>query len=177
MDICYDELKSIIESHMSGTEKRLWITGHSLGAGVAPLFAYRLAKDGIDIQGIHTFAGPRIGNAKFCKLYKSRFPDHQRWALDNDLVTKLPFKFMNYQHFVAPNNIYADGKIILQDTEMKGRGKSKTHVPSAYIRSLYNLLPLEIKDRVPAPPSFRGVVTGDTALERHFNKLLQKEKD
>jgi hypothetical protein len=175
MDICYKQLKDIVAAHLQGTEKKLWITGHSLGAGIAPLFAYRLSEDGFDVQGIYTFAGPRVGNAKFCERYKARFPFHQRWVHDNDLVTRLPFKKMNYQHFVAPNNIYADGSMILADEEMKGRGKASTHVPSSYIKSVYNLLPLEIRDRVPSPPSFRGEAVGDAALEREFEKLMLEE--
>ncbi|GAB4284449.1 MAG: hypothetical protein Kow0029_31050 [Candidatus Rifleibacteriota bacterium] len=170
-DICYDEMKKIITAHLSGTEKKLWITGHSLGAGIAPIFAYRLAEDGFDIQGIYTFAGPRVGNKDFCSLYSQKFPDHQRYVLDNDLVTKLPFKSMRYDHFVAPNNIYADGRLVLADKEMKGRGKATTHVPSAYIQAIYNLLPLELRDKMPVPPAFRGEDARDAALERDFNKL------
>lgn len=170
MEIVYDDLKKLIDSHMSGTPKKLWITGHSLGAGVAPLFAYNLAEDGYDIQGIYTFAGPRVGNKKFCELYRKKFPDHQRWANNNDLVTKLPFKAMSYQHFVAPNNIYADGRMVLEDKEMKGPGKASSHLPKSYIHAIYQQLPLELRDKMPVPPSLRGSDFEDVELEREFNR-------
>lgn len=175
MDVCYRELKKIVQAHLNGTEKKLWITGHSLGAGVAPLFAYRLSEDGFAIQGIHTFAGPRIGNKKFAEKYQKKFPGHQRWVLDNDIVTKLPLKIMKYSHFVAPNNIYADGRMVVNDKEMKGPGKARTHVPTAYIQSVYNLLPLELRDRLPIPRTFRGEDLGDAEIERTF-KLIAKDE-
>lgn len=175
MDIAYDEMKNIIKSHLSGTDKKLWITGHSLAGGIAPLFAYRLAEDSFDIQGIYTFAAPRVGNDDFCKLYAKKFPDHQRWVFDNDIVTKLPMKAMKYKHFVAPNNIYADGKVVMGDQEMKGAGKATSHVPTAYINSIYNLLPLELRDQMPVPPTFRGEPVGDAELERDFNSKATDE--
>jgi hypothetical protein len=169
VDICYDELRKIVGAHLSGTAKKLWITGHSLGAGIAPVFAYRLAEDDVPIQGIYTFAGPRIGNDTFCRKYSKKFPDHQRWVFNNDIVTKLPFKKMRYQHFVAPNNIYEDGRVVLRDAEMKGPGKVKSHVPTSYIHAIYNLLPLDMRDRVPLPPAFRGADFSDAELERKIN--------
>lgn len=170
MDVVYDDLKNLVDAHMRGTPKKLWITGHSLGAGIAPLFAYRLAEDGIDIQGIHTFASPRISNKKFCELYRKKFPDHQRWVFNNDLVTKLPFKAMGFQHLVAPNNIYEDGRMVIRDYEMKGPGKAKSHLPKSYIHAIYQQLPLEIRDQMPAPPSLRGGDFSDVELEREFNR-------
>ncbi|HNS10543.1 MAG TPA: lipase family protein [Candidatus Ozemobacteraceae bacterium] len=179
LDIVYDDLKSLVDRHMAGVPKRLWITGHSLGAGVAPLAAYRLAGDGLDVQGVYTFAGPRIGNDNFAKAIKKRFPDMQRWVLDNDIVTKVPFKIMKFKHIVAPNNIYGDGKFAIADGEMKGPGKVKNHMPGMYLQKIYDLLPLELKDKMPPPPAFgsdRSVE--DAELERAFNgDAVKAEED
>ncbi|MFZ5950164.1 MAG: lipase family protein, partial [Candidatus Rifleibacteriota bacterium] len=169
MDVCYDEVKRLIQAHLAGTPKKLWITGHSLGAGIAPLFAYRLAEDGIDIQGIYTYAGPRIGNKTFCSQYRKKFPDHQRWVNNNDLVTKLPLKAMGFQHFSPANNIFADGRLEIQSSEMKGPGKASSHLPMAYIHAIYQLLPLELRDQLPVPPSLRANEQGDLELEKEFN--------
>lgn len=174
IDIVYDDVKKYVDSHMSGTPKTLWITGHSLGAGIAPLAAYRLSEDGVNVQGIYTYAGPRLGNDAFARIFRKRFPDMQRWVLDNDIVTKLPFKAMKFQHCAPPNNIYADGKLILSDSEMKGPGKVKTHVPGMYLQKIFDLLPLELKDKVPPPPAFGGDTgMADTELEREFTGAAQ----
>ncbi|MGB3006031.1 MAG: RICIN domain-containing protein [Chitinophagaceae bacterium] len=51
---------------LGGANKKVWITGHSLGGGLAQLFAYFLAKGyNIKPQGIYTYASPQIGNASF----------------------------------------------------------------------------------------------------------------
>lgn len=170
LDVVYDELKGHVERHMAGVPKRLWITGHSLGAGIAPLAAYRLAGDGISVQGVYSYAGPRIGNDMFVKAFRKRFPDMQRWVFDNDIVTKLPFKAMKFKHCAPPNNIYGDGRAVIADGEMKGPGKVKSHVPGMYLQKIYDLLPLELKDRVPPPPAFGGEAgVVDAELEREFN--------
>lgn len=178
MDVAYDELKKLVDSHMSGTPKALWITGHSLGAGIAPMAAFRLAGDGVSIQGLYTFAGPRIGNDAFVKAFRKRLPDMQRWVLDNDIVTKIPFKIFKYKHLCAPNNIYSNGKLTLQDSEMQGPGKVSNHVPGMYLQKMFDLLPLDIKDKVPLPSAFgsdQGVV--DSELERDFNGKQIREED
>ncbi len=178
LDVVYDELKKLVDAHMSGTPKTLWITGHSLGAGLAPLAAFRLAGDGLNIQGLYTYAGPRIGNEAFAKAFRKRLPDMQRWVLDNDIVTKLPFKVFKYRHLAAPNNIYSDGRMVLADGEMQGPGKVKNHVPGMYLQKIYDLLPLDIKDQVPPPSAFgsdQGVA--DAELERDFNGRLSAEED
>ncbi|HAE37704.1 MAG TPA: hypothetical protein DCG57_03580 [Candidatus Riflebacteria bacterium] len=174
IEIVYDELKKYVDSHMAGTPKRLWITGHSLGAGIAPMAACRLSDDGISVQGLYTYAGPRLGNEDFVKAFKKRFPDMQRWVFDNDIVTKLPFKAMKFQHCAPPNNIYADGKLVLADGEMKGPGKVRSHAPGMYLQKIYDLLPLDIKVVVPAPPGFgNDASSADAELERKFNGEAQ----
>jgi len=175
MEVAYDDLKKYVDSHMAGTPKRLWITGHSLGAGIAPLAASRLVDDGLSVQGIYTFAGPRIGNDEFVKAFRKRFPDMQRWVFDNDLVTKLPFKIMKFQHCAPPNNIYADGKMVLADGEMLGPGKARSHAPGIYLQKIYDLLPLDLKAVVPAPPGLvNDAGIADSELEREFNNTEQK---
>lgn len=178
IDVVYDNVKRLVDSHMSGTPKTLWITGHSLGAGIAPLAAYRLVGDGAGVQGIYTYAGPRLGNDGFVKAFQKRFPDMQRWVLDNDIVTKLPFKAMKFKHCAPPNNIYADGKFVVADSEMQGPGKVRNHVPGMYLQKIYDLLPLELKDKMPPPPAFgTDISVADTELEREFTGATREAEE
>ncbi len=49
-----------------GRTKKVWITGHSLGAGIAQLFANYLAKTkNIKAQGVYTFATPQFSDETF----------------------------------------------------------------------------------------------------------------
>lgn len=51
---------------LDGRNKKIWITGHSLGCGLAQLFAYYLAKQyQIQPQGLYLYASPQVGNSAF----------------------------------------------------------------------------------------------------------------
>lgn len=166
LDIVYPQLKDLVQKHLGAGQagtlgsatpvlaKRLWITGHSLGAGIAPLAAFRLSQDGIAVQGIYTYGEPRVGNKQFAEVYRTQLPLHQRWVDDKDIVTMLPYPWMKFQHLAKPNNIYPDGTTQLQDQPFTGMGKASAHQPGLYLQRLYNVLPLSLKDTLPAPPAF-----------------------
>jgi hypothetical protein len=66
-----ERMASHIKS-LGGASKKVWITGHSLGAGQAQLFAYYLAKvHGIKAQGVYGFAAPLVGTAEFYRDFES----------------------------------------------------------------------------------------------------------
>ncbi|MFZ2960386.1 MAG: lipase family protein [Candidatus Ozemobacteraceae bacterium] len=170
LDIVYPRLKAFINDHLASGDKKLWITGHSLGAGVAPLAAYRLAFDGIPVQGVYTYAGPRVGNDAFVDVFKERFPYNQRYVFDHDIVPMLPYSWMNYKHTSRPNNIYETGKIIIQDTPFTGKGKVPSHFPGVYLQKLYDTLSSDQKRLLPAPPALQAMdYVPDPALENMFN--------
>lgn len=51
---------------LDGEHKKVWITGHSLGGGLAHLFSYYLTKTTrIRPQGIYVYASPQVGNSTF----------------------------------------------------------------------------------------------------------------
>ena len=181
LEIVYPRLKELVLQHLAAGQagtlgsatpvlaKRLWITGHSLGAGIAPLAAFRLAKDGIPVQGVSTYGEPRVGNPAFAEAYRTIIPRHQRWVNDKDIVTMLPFPWMNYRHLARSNNIYADGTIELQGQPFSGLGKTSSHMPGLYVQRLYDVLPLSLKDTLPAPPAFdREAPASDPELEQKF---------
>src|SRR5712692_1263029 len=43
-------------------QRTLWITGHSLGAGLATLAAERARSAGFDVSGVYTWGSPRVGD-------------------------------------------------------------------------------------------------------------------
>ena len=72
----------------SGTP--LYVTGHSKGAAVAQLAAYRLARKGMSSAAVHTFAGPRPGDAAFAAAFDATFPNALRFEYRDDLVPHVP---------------------------------------------------------------------------------------
>jgi len=72
-------------------DKRIWITGHSLGGALCSLYAGMLIENNIDVYGIYTFASPRPGSPQFEKqLNKKVKGPHYRVVNDGDIVPHLP---------------------------------------------------------------------------------------
>ncbi|HNV70939.1 MAG TPA: lipase family protein [Candidatus Ozemobacteraceae bacterium] len=169
LDVVYPRLKTMVNDHLAGSDKRLWITGHSLGAGIVPLAAYRLAFDGVPVYGVFSFAGPRVGNEEFTDLCRDRFPQFQRWVNDHDLVTMLPFPWLGFKHVSKPNNLYNDGRAVIGDRAFNGLGKVASHPPGPYLQKLYALLPPALRLQVPAPSSLEVTDSAsDPGLEKEF---------
>lgn len=80
------------------TEKSVWFTGHSLGAAMATIMAYRFATYDLtpNPTALFTYGSPRVGNRKFVNHFNTLPFEHHRWVNDGDIVTKIPFAPMFY---------------------------------------------------------------------------------
>jgi len=74
-------------------DKSLWLTGHSLGAAMATIMAYRFANYDLSATpaGLFTYGSPRVGDRKFVNYFNQLPFEHHRWVNDGDIVTKIPF--------------------------------------------------------------------------------------
>jgi triacylglycerol lipase len=75
-----------------GPQTLLYITGHSLGGGLATLMAARLVADkSRGVHAVHTFGSPRVGDTDFVKAYQLAL-GHCTYRIVNgeDLVTRVP---------------------------------------------------------------------------------------
>lgn len=78
-------------SDIGTNEKRIWVTGHSLGGALCSLFAGMIIENGLNVYGIYTFASPRPGNAQFGEqLNDFVLGPHYRVVNDGDIVPHLP---------------------------------------------------------------------------------------
>ncbi len=78
-----------------GTSKKLWIAGHSLGAGQAQIFGMFAAKKGLVAQGLYGFAAPNPGDQQFVNEMDRLFPNNrfQRFEFIDDPITVLSSAF------------------------------------------------------------------------------------
>src|SRR6185503_6333877 len=100
-----DNLWPMLEELLHGDKQPVWFCGHSLGAAMATICAYRCKQSSIvgDPQELHTFGSPRVG----CKRYiRHAEVTHYRWVHNNDVVTRVPPVFMGYRH--CGDEIYFD---------------------------------------------------------------------
>ena len=82
---------------------KIWITGHSLGGALATLFASRFN----NIQGVHAFGSPRVGNEVFKKNFEVKI---YRIVNNDDIVPRVPLP-IRYAHVGELKFIDSDGII------------------------------------------------------------------
>jgi triacylglycerol lipase len=100
-----DDLWPMLEELLRGCQQPVWFCGHSLGAAMATICAYRCKTSSLvaNPQELHTFGSPRVG----CKRYVRHAEiSHYRWVHNNDVVTRVPPVWMGYRH--CGQEIYLD---------------------------------------------------------------------
>ena len=119
-----------------GKNKKVFVTGHSLGGAMAVLCAYRLQeKAKIDVYGVYTYGCPRVGNLQFFLAWGNAGLGPRSWMVRNvaDVVAQIvptpPFKH------VGGVKMYSLGHSMLN-----------------YARAIYDTIPGGNRPRMPARP-------------------------
>ena len=72
-------------------ERKVFVTGHSLGGALAILCAFELKKQSFNVQQVYTFGQPRVGNGAFKKLYEAPLGNQTfRVVYQEDIVARVP---------------------------------------------------------------------------------------
>lgn len=105
-----DDLWPRLERALKDNEKPLWFAGHSLGGAMATICAGRckLAEIPSNPEAIYSFGSPRVGNNRYINFVKV---DHYRWVNNNDIVTRVPPRWMGYRHCGRELYFNAFGKL------------------------------------------------------------------
>lgn len=103
-----DEVWDDIVPHVTGDDRGLVITGHSLGGGLTTLAAARLVADGHNVQSVYTYGSPRTGLRDFAAAYTAALgPNTYRVINHIDIVTRVPLLLQKYRH--VGRRMYFDG--------------------------------------------------------------------
>ena len=87
----WDPLHSAVRETLEAKDRRLWITGHSLGGAIALLAAWRFQQQFIPVHEVMTFGAPMIGNAAAAQAFEREFPNRIfRYVDVEDPVPLLP---------------------------------------------------------------------------------------
>lgn len=79
-----------------GKQRKIWITGHSLGGAVAIISSTLL---NFEIAGIYTFGQPRVGDRKFVKCFDETLGSKTfRFVHTCDIVPRLPSVLSGYRN-------------------------------------------------------------------------------
>ena len=138
---------AIVAHHGKGhQEKKLWITGHSLGAAMATIATSRF-EETQKVEQLTTFGSPRVGTRKFVKNIETK---HMRFVNNNDIVTKVPLFIMGYKHHgeLKYINFYGNVRKLTPWQMLKDRWRgwrsglldgAKDHGMDNYVRCTDNL--------------------------------------
>lgn len=91
----YEDIKSKIkiDYDMLSKGRKVYFTGHSLGAALATLSLNDLGKSE---DSLYTFGSPRIGCSNFAKQFNERFKNTFRYRNQNDIITREPMALLGY---------------------------------------------------------------------------------
>ena len=95
----HDQVVTLLERYET---KRVWITGHSLGGGLAVVCAYRLlVDDKYPIAGMMTFGQPKVVRQDLAEFHMPKL--HGKFVFfvnDMDPVTRLISPYVHFGHMV-----------------------------------------------------------------------------
>jgi hypothetical protein len=170
----WNSYQSVEDTLLKTENKKIFITGHSLGGALAILAAVDLLQHQLKPFGVYTFANPRVGTECFADYYALLDIPTYRYVNENDLVPMLPpvkrfHRIMcpeknkgdcgKYQHVGITYNIHKDGSIIGNDEEIKvpnktyKLGKIKRHDLGEYCNRIYQMyFPTDTIGVLPKPP-------------------------
>lgn len=97
VDNIWPDLQEIANDY--GKTRTIWCTGHSLGAAMATLAAYRLqkAEDLPSPEALFTYGSPKVGTKAYIEKITNTGLQHYRFVNNADIVTRVPM--WPYQHF------------------------------------------------------------------------------
>ncbi len=161
-----------IKNMVGQANKKVWITGHSLGGAMAQLIGFYLKQqENITAQQIVVFSSPHPGDSQFAGTLNSLFPNGriQRYEFIDDPVTRLPGRYMGYGRAGVRNHASKVTAIRFNAGERSGNdfgniaavissgllsfGGACFHHPEWLVNSAYNVLSRTRKSQMPLPPA------------------------
>lgn len=75
--------------------RKIWLTGHSLGAAMATYITQELEFANFNPTMLFTYGSPRVGSHNYVRDFHT---EHHRFVNCNDIVTTVPLTVMCYKH-------------------------------------------------------------------------------
>jgi hypothetical protein len=103
-----EEVWPAITSHLArrkAREKTIWVTGHSLGAALAQLAAFRLKVElKCDVRAVYTYGTPRVGDETFVHAYDRALGEQTFPHINHtDIVTRIPPSWVGFGYRPTAN--------------------------------------------------------------------------
>lgn len=96
-----------------GDGKKLFLSGHSLGAALAQLAAHRFALEGYPVAGIYVYGSPRIGDPEYRDVYNELLEAKTFLHINNkDIVARIPPRILGFRHLGGGPRLFDEGHAI-----------------------------------------------------------------
>ena len=117
-----DDIWPILEETLRDETRNVWFAGHSLGGAMAQICAGRcqLSEIAAVPREVYTFGRPRVGTKRYIQNADVR---HIRWVNNNDIVTRVPPRWLRYRHNGV--KMYLDRNGELKRLSAAQRGKDR----------------------------------------------------
>ena len=105
-----NELWPLLEQQIKENQLPMWFAGHSLGGAMAAVCAVRCKISPIpsNPQAIFSYGAPRVGDRKYTSFLKVK---HYRWVNNNDIVPRVPPRWLGYRHMGQEIYLNRHGRI------------------------------------------------------------------
>jgi triacylglycerol lipase len=105
-----NELWPLLENEIKENQRTMWFAGHSLGGAMAAVCAVRCKISSIpsNPKAIFSYGAPRVGNRPYTSVLKVK---HYRWVNNNDIVPRVPPRWLGYRHMGQEIYLNRHGKI------------------------------------------------------------------
>ncbi len=173
-----NEIKDALEA-ADACNKRLWITGHSLGGALATIAGAALYTE-YKPTGIFTYGQPKLAKAELKALYqKEGAPRFYRFVNHQDVVTRIPpfYKHVGVKYcfdgdgnYVDPAAGFADPALLQEENELS----------EVQFEEMQERLDQELENP-PAPGAFVdpnaalfGLSVGDHSIQKQYIPIIAK---
>ncbi len=105
-----NELWPLLEQQIKENQRPMWFAGHSLGGAMAAVCAVRCKISPIpsNPQAIFSYGAPRVGDRSYSSYLKVK---HYRWVNNNDIVPRVPPRWLGYRHMGQEIYINRRGRV------------------------------------------------------------------
>ncbi len=112
VDDVWDKINGGYEELRKKKKRPLFITGHSLGGAMATIAAARFIHDDRPFISVYTFGQPRCIGRDAARIFNAEAGGRcHRFQNNEDIVTRVPARFMGYSHVGHCLYIDEDGAI------------------------------------------------------------------
>jgi len=117
-----DDVWPEVSAALDGEERVVWFCGHSLGGAMATICAGRseFSDATATAAEVHTFGSPRVGTKRYIQHASVQ---HVRWVNNNDIVTRVPPRWLGYGHTGTRMYLDRNGEVARLTKARRGRDR------------------------------------------------------